>query len=249
MYNTAITTTDAPFDDGVSTFSLLNNAVRTAVIDDKPYFNLNDVMNAFEVKKPEYERSVLIARIAQTNAALEDFDGKGYQKNGTPLLGAADGLQKIVTSTEGGPQEMYYCNEPALYYLASRGKSNACLVFSHWIYSVVLPQLRKKGYYVSTAISPEQMQQLLGEIADLRARALSAEAKLDESTEKMSLVKYIALKHIDIKANYLSSTGRKIGKFVKELGREDEVETVMNQKYPCKCYPVDILERYFAENA
>lgn len=159
--NAVIATSDIPFDDGVSTFSLLNNTVRTAVIENKPYFNLNDVMKVFEVKKPEYERSVLVARIAQTNAALEDFDGKGYQKNGTPLLGAADGLKKIVTSTEGGPQEMYYCNEPALYYLASRGKSNACLVFSHWIYSVVLPQLRQKGYYVSTAISPEQMQQLL----------------------------------------------------------------------------------------
>lgn len=161
------------------------------------------------------------------------------------------GVKKIIDTANGfgAMQEINYINEPAMYYLASRGKSEACLLFTWWLFSEVIPSIRRKGFYVKSQLNQDQMLALTRVIADLQRKNEALESKLDESTEKMSLVKYIALKHIDIKANYLSSTGRKIGKLVKELGRDAEVETVMNQKYPCKCYPVDILDRYFAENA
>lgn len=240
--------------ENIQEFALLHASVRTAVVDGKPYFNLNDVLSAFEVKKPDYERSVLVARIAQTNAAIDDLNAKGSQKNGTPLLGAADGLKKIVTETNGGPQEMFYCNEPALYYLASRGKSNACLVFSHWVYAVVLPKLRESGYFVSSSISADQMEQLLEEIADLRARAITAEqeaegmkVQLDEATSHMTLVKYLALHpEIALEERFFSSYGRKIKRFCTDLGRADEIQVVVNQKYPANAYPTDLLDAFFA---
>lgn len=230
-------------------FQLLDSNIRTTVIDGNIFFRAVDVCKAFKLGDVKDEVNKLRLRIAMTNQAVENMqDDVGG--NFPPHLSADGWVKKILECTGGRATatETNYVNEPAMYYLASRGKSEACLVFSLWLFSEVIPSIRKDGFYVNSACTPEQLANLARVIADMKAENERLGAKLDESTEKMSLVKYIALKHIDIKANYLSSTGRKIGKLVKELGREDEVETVLNQKYPCKCYPVDILERYFAEN-
>lgn len=221
-------------------FRLLDSNIRTTVIDGNIFFRAVDVCKAFKLGDVKDEVNKLRTRIAMTNQAVENLQEEVGGEI-SPHLSADGWVKKILECTGGRATatETNYVNEPAMYYLASRGKSEACLVFSLWLFSEVIPSIRKDGFYVNLARI----------IADMKAENERLESKLDESTEKMSLVKYIALKHIDIKANYLSSTGRKIGKLVRELGRDAEVETVMNQKYPCKCYPVDILDRYFAENS
>lgn len=115
--------------NAISTFKFNNNQVRTQVIDNEPWFCLADCREALSIK--------------------------GSLKVGTL---SDKGVVKTDTLTNGGVQSLNYINEPNLYRLIFRSNKPQAQAFADWVYSEVLPQIRKTGAYgVPAETAPAQL--------------------------------------------------------------------------------------------
>jgi len=94
--------------------------VRTAMVNDEPWFVGKDVAICLGYKEP-------------TKAAREKVDGEDR------------GMSKI--DTPSGTQEMTIINEAGLYSLILGSKLPTAKQFKHWVTSEVLPSIRKTGSY------------------------------------------------------------------------------------------------------
>lgn len=72
-------------------------------------------------------------------------------KNGR--MSSVKDVKKIYTPTNGGNQELTFINEPNLYRLIFRSNKPNAQAFANWVYSEVLPTIRKTGAYISTVHS------------------------------------------------------------------------------------------------
>lgn len=101
-------------------FNFNNNKVRTTLIDGNPYFCLTDCCKCLN--------------IAQTRDVVNRLKG----------------VVKTDTLTKGGNQLLNYINEPNLYRLIFRSNKPQAQAFADWVYSEVLPSIRKTGTYSVT---------------------------------------------------------------------------------------------------
>lgn len=103
---------------------ILNNEefgrVRTAQIDDKPYFVAADIANAL-----------------------------GYTNPRDAVLRHCKGVVKRDTPTSSGTQQMSYINEGDVYRLIMRSKLPSAERFESWVMDEVLPSIRKNGGYIA----------------------------------------------------------------------------------------------------
>lgn len=101
-------------------FNFKNNQVRTANIDNQPYFNLNDCCEALGI-------------------------ARGY-KSAVRL--SADGVRETsLIDNLGRTQVAKFINEPNLYRLIFRSNKPQAQAFADWVYNEVLPSIRKTGSY------------------------------------------------------------------------------------------------------
>lgn len=100
-------------------YNFNENSVRTETIKGLPYFCLNDCCNALGIHN------------ARTSAQLDER-----------------GVGKAYIQTNGGKQLVTFINEPNLYRLIFRSHKPQAQAFADWVYSDVLPSIRKKGGYV-----------------------------------------------------------------------------------------------------
>lgn len=106
--------------NAISVFKFNQNQVRTQLIDGEPWFCLSDARAALSI-----------------NGSLKKgctFSENGVRK--TPLI---DNL--------GRQQSATFINEPNLYRLIFRSNKPQAQAFADWVYSEVLPSIRKTGGY------------------------------------------------------------------------------------------------------
>ena len=93
--------------------------VRTAQIDDKPYFVATDIANAL-----------------------------GYTNPRDAVLRHCKGVVKRDTPTSSGTQQMSYINEGDVYRLIMKSKLPSAERFESWVMDEVLPSIRKNGVQI-----------------------------------------------------------------------------------------------------
>lgn len=94
--------------------------VRVSGTPEEPLFCLGDVCDALEITNVSYWKSKL----------------------------KQEGVTIIVTPTDGGAQPLTYVNERNLYKLIMRSDKPKAEPFQDWVFSEVLPQIRKTGGYI-----------------------------------------------------------------------------------------------------
>ena len=93
--------------------------IRVEIVDNKPYFNLNDVCNVLELSNPR-----------QIKTRLND-----------------KGVILMDTLTNGGNQKSNFINESNLYKCIFQSKKKNAMKFTDWVTEEILPSIRKYGEY------------------------------------------------------------------------------------------------------
>jgi anti-repressor protein len=150
-------------------------SVRTAVVDDAPFFALVDVCRVLEVGNPR-------------DVAARLREEEQYAASGKPQpVGIADidapsiGVIQLETPTSAGTRPITFINEPNLYNVILQSRKPAARKFKRWLVSEVLPTLRKTGSYSlarpktylealkALILEVEQRERLEAEQAQLKA--------------------------------------------------------------------------------
>lgn len=103
----------------ISIYNFNQNPIRTTSIDGQPYFCLVDACGALDLSNSR-----------QTKTQLSEA-----------------GVTKTYVSYESGAKELTFINEPNLYRLIFRSNKPQAQAFADWVYSEVLPSIRKTGGY------------------------------------------------------------------------------------------------------
>lgn len=136
------------------TFNFKDNQVRTEIIDGEPWFSLLDCCKALAIKN------------ASTSVKLPEA-----------------GVGKTYCSYESGKKEITIINEPNLYRLIFRSNKPQAQAFADWVYSEVLPSIRKTGGYgVPSLTNDRAALKAIGRIVKRCAVSAVREAIMDVMT-------------------------------------------------------------------
>ena len=114
-------------------FDFNNNGVRVVLDENKePWFCLTDVYKSLD--------------ISRTSRLFRELDKKGVADYHTP--------------TGGGVQKLKFINEPNLYRIIFRSNKPQALNFQDWVFSEVLPTIRKTGSYSARQTAYEELNRL-----------------------------------------------------------------------------------------
>lgn len=125
--------------------------IRTTVIDNEPYFSLNDVCRILDIKNPRDVK-------------------KRLNKDGVVTI---DGVDSI-----GRKADVTMINEPNLYKLVFQSRKPEAEKFADWVTSEVLPSIRKHGAYMTNntlekaLLNPDYLIELANVIKDEREKNL-----------------------------------------------------------------------------
>lgn len=121
-------------------FNYNNNQVRTVIRDGNPWFIVKDVCEILDIK------------------------------NHNDVLSRMSISQKGVATTDtlGGRQEVAIVNEPGLYKLIFTSRKEEAEIFQEWVYSEVLPSIRKTGQYGSSL--DNEIQQIINSTVDHKSK-------------------------------------------------------------------------------
>lgn len=150
----------------ISIFQFHTNQIRTQISDNEPYFCLSDVCIALNIKQCRIDRL------------------------------SEQGLIKNQLLTNGGTQDAYFINEPNLYRLIFRSNKPQAQAFADWVYSEVLPQIRKTGAYgvpAETALAPLDAKTLGGIVKRCTAAAVREELEALTKCNNDATVKLTAM--------------------------------------------------------
>ena len=104
--------------NAISIFKFNQNQIRTQVINGEPWFCLVDCRAALSIKGSLKKVSL-----------------------------SEKGVTICHSLTKGGKQELNFINEPNLYRLIFRSNKPQAQAFADWVYSEVLPSIRRTGTY------------------------------------------------------------------------------------------------------
>lgn len=151
--------------NSISIYNFNQNQVRTTQIDNEPWFCLADCSAALSIRQIKTDR--------------------------LPVKG----VTICHTLTNGGKQELTFINEPNLYRLIFRSNKPQAQAFADWVYSEVLPQIRRQGYYGTPAIADnkETLKALGGIVKRCTAAALREELEALTKCNNDATVKLTAM--------------------------------------------------------
>lgn len=109
--------------NAISVFKFNQNKIRTQAINGEPWFCLIDCRAALGIKGSLKKVSL-----------------------------SEKGVTICHSLTNGGKQELNFINEPNLYRLIFRSNKPQAQAFADWVYSEVLPSVRKTGSYGTPAV-------------------------------------------------------------------------------------------------
>lgn len=138
--------------------------VRTRVINNEPYFSLNDVCRILEIKNTSDAKSRL------------NKDGVGTTE---------------VIDSMGRTQLANFINEPNLYKLVFQSRKAEAERFANWVTSDVLPSIRRHGAYMSSEViektlsDPDYLIRLATNLKEEKAKRALAEAQIEKDKPKV----------------------------------------------------------------
>lgn len=138
--------------------------VRTKLINNEPYFSLNDVCRILEINNP---------RMAKTR-----LNGDG--------VSTTDGVDSL-----GRKADVTMINEPNLYKLVFQSRKSEAEKFADWVTSEVLPSIRKHGAYMSSEViektlsDPDYLIRLATNMKEEKAKRALAEAQIERDKPKV----------------------------------------------------------------
>lgn len=116
-------------------------------MNNEPLFCLSDICKALDIS-----RSSDLVQVS-----------KGFVSNEPPRRNGAlnpTGVHKIRISTNGGTQELTFINEENLYRIIFRSDKPEALRFQDWVFTEVLPSIRKTGSYSARQTAYEELNRL-----------------------------------------------------------------------------------------
>lgn len=151
--------------NSISIYNFNQNQVRTTQIDNEPWFCLADCSAALSIRQIKTDR--------------------------LPVKG----VTICHTLTNGGKQELTFINEPNLYRLIFRSNKPQAQAFADWVYSEVLPAIRKTGAYGTPAIADnkETLKALGGIVKRCTAAAVREELEALTKCNNDATVKLTAM--------------------------------------------------------
>lgn len=186
--------------------------VRTSIIDDEPYFSLNDVCRILDIKNSRQAKTRLNDKGVITNDIL----------------------------TNGGTQKADFINESNLYKLVFQSRKPEAERFADWVTSEVLPTIRKHGAYMTNGViertlsDPDYLIMLATNLKEEKAKRALAEAQNERNKPKVlfadtvvaskdsvlvgGLAKILKQNGVDIGANRLFEWLRQEGFLCKSKG-------------------------------
>lgn len=152
--------------------------VRTAVIDNEPWFVGKDVATALGYAKP---RNAI-------NEHVDDDDKKMGPENGAPSISDNLGREQFPT----------FINESGVYALVFGSKLPTVKQFKHWVTHDVLPSIRKHGAYATkdtlekALTSPDFGIRLLTELKAEREKNAAQAAEIEAARPKVIFADAVA---------------------------------------------------------
>lgn len=190
--------------------------VRTTVIDDEPYFSLNDVCSILEIKN--------------TRDAKSRLNPKGVAT--TDIL------------TNGGPQQANFINESNLYKLVFQSRKPEAERFADWVTSEVLPAIRKHGAYMTdgvierTLTDPDYLIMLATNLKEEKVKRALAEAVNERNKPKVLFADTVSASKrsclMGELAKMISQEAIRQGKLDKKIGQNKLFAWMRNKGYLCK---------------
>lgn len=143
--------------------------VRTAILNNEPYFMLSDVCRILEIKNHNDAKSRL-------------------NKNG---VGITDTIDRM-----GRHQEATFINESNLYKLAFTSRKKEAEAFTDWVTGEVLPQIRKTGGYGQMV--PQSLPEALRAYANEVEEHNKAKALIEAQKPKVLFADAVSTSHTSI---------------------------------------------------
>lgn len=191
--------------------------VRTTVIDDEPYFSLNDVCRILEIKNPRDAKSRL------------NLDG----------VGSTDGVDSLGRRTD-----VTMINESNLYKLIFQSRKPEAERFADWVTSEVLPAIRKHGAYMTdgvierTLTDPDYLIMLATNLKEEKAKRALAEAQNEKNKPKVLFADTVSASKrsclMGELAKMISQEAIRQGKLDKKIGQNKLFAWMRNKGYLCK---------------
>lgn len=191
--------------------------VRTTVIDDEPYFSLNDVCRILEIKNPSDAKNRL-------------------RKDGV-------GTTEVIDSM-GRTQQANFINESNLYKLVFQSRKPEAERFADWVTSEVLPAIRKHGAYMTdgvierTLTDPDYLIMLATNLKEEKAKRALAEAVNEKNKPKVLFADTVSASKrsclMGELAKMISQEAIRQGKLDKKIGQNKLFAWMRNKGYLCK---------------
>lgn len=191
--------------------------VRTAVIDDEPYFSLNDVCRILEIANPRNVKARL--------------NGDGVR--------SMDGVDSLGRRTD-----VTMINESNLYKLIFQSRKPEAERFADWVTSEVLPAIRKHGAYMTdgvierTLTDPDYLIMLATNLKEEKAKRALAEAVNEKNKPKVLFADTVSASKrsclMGELAKMISQEAIRQGKLDKKIGLNKLFAWMRNKGYLCK---------------
>lgn len=172
------------------------------------------------------------------------------------------GVISSDTLTNGGLQKLDFINEPNLYRLIFQSRKLEAEVFQEWVFSEVLPSIRKTGSYTNKPLNQlDYMQLQLNYLKEQDKKIYALENKTDEIHKEqlkvkhninrllgndnyMTLIAFMNLHGISQKGLHIPSLGKKATKLSNEQGAP--MGAVIDPRYGrVNTYDTEILKQIF----
>lgn len=191
--------------------------IRTKVINDEPYFSLNDVCRILEIKNPRDAKSRL------------NIDG----------VGTTDGVDSLGRRTN-----VTMINESNLYKLVFQSRKPEAERFADWVTSEVLPAIRKHGAYMKdevierTLSDPDYLIKLATILKEEKAKRALAEAQIERDKPKVLFADTVSASKrsclIGELAKLITQEAVRTGRTDKKIGQNTLFAWMRNNGYLCK---------------
>lgn len=136
-------------------FNFNDNEVRTKIINNKPYFNLNDVCGILGLEQPSRVKSRLTEDGVTTSKVIDRL---------------------------GRTQEVNFIDESNLYMCIFQSRKEEAKAFQKWVTTEVLPKIRKYGMYATEELleSPDLLIQVAQKLKEEKEARRIAEEQAEQ---------------------------------------------------------------------
>lgn len=200
--------------------------VRTSIINEEPYFALNDVCRILEINNPSQAKTRL-----RTPGVISNEVGvvTGKKSDGS------DAIQNI---------NMTFINESNLYKLVFQSRKPEAERFGDWVTSEVLPAIRKHGAYMTdgvierTLTDPDYLIMLATNLKEEKAKRALAEAQNEKNKPKVLFADTVSASSrsclMGELAKMISQEAIRQGRIDEKIGQNKLFAWMRNNGYLCK---------------